>query len=235
MESLDRLFKLQTIDLDIQIKQEQLKRLMAEHSDPGLQEAQARLSNKEGELQLLRRDMKDRELEIETYSEKIRKLTREMNAGKGGAKELMEKQSELDSLKHRKGELEDRLLEMMERMEVLVPEVTAVQHDVRQRQQDQSLQQDGRQQEIALLKDEIAKLQQRREPAAARVSQEFLVQYEDARILLLGKLVALVQGDRCGGCGIQLASRILYVLRTEDPLLQCENCGRYLYKGLPVT
>jgi predicted nucleic acid-binding Zn-ribbon protein len=234
VESLDRLFELQTIDLELQVKQEQLKRLMTEHSDPVLEQAQTHLSDKEGELQLLRREMKDRELEIETYSEKIRKLTREMNAGKGGAKELMEKQSELDSLKHHKGELEDRLLEMMERMEVLLPEVSAIQHDVRQRQQDQSLQQDGRQQEIALLQEEIAKLQEQREPAAVRVPPEFLVQYEDARILLLGKLVALVRGDRCGGCGIQLASRILYVLRTEDPLLQCENCGRYLYKGLPV-
>jgi predicted nucleic acid-binding Zn-ribbon protein len=235
VEILDRLFELQTIDLEIHTKQEQLKRLMAEHSDPGLEEALARFSNKEGELHLLRREMKDRELEIETYSEKIRKLTREMNSGKGGAKELMEKQSELDSLKHRKGELEDRLLEMMECSEALGPEVTAIQHDVRQRQQEQSVQQGGRQQEIALLREELAKLQEQREPAAARVSPEFLAQYEDARILLLGKLVALVKGDRCGGCGIQLASRILYVLRTEDPLLQCENCGRYLYKGLPVT
>ncbi len=235
MESLDRLFELQTIDLELQVKQEQLKRLMAEHPDPGLDEAQTRLSHKEGELQLLRREMKDRELEIETYSEKMRKLTREMNAGKGGAKELMEKQAELDSLKHRKGELEDRLLEMMERLEVLLPEVAAIQRDVQQRQQDRTLQQAGRRQEIDSQQEEIAKLQERREPAAARVSPEFLTQYEDARILLLGKLVALVQRDRCGGCGIQLASRILYVLRTEDPLLQCENCGRYLYKGLPVT
>jgi predicted nucleic acid-binding Zn-ribbon protein len=235
VESLDRLFELQTIDLELQAKQEQLKRLMAEHPDPGLDEAQTRFSHKEGELQLLRREMKDRELEIETYSEKMRKLTREMNAGKGGAKELMEKQAELDSLKHRKGELEDRLLEMMEQLEVLLPEVAEIQRDLQQRQQDRALQQVGRQQEIVSQQEEIAKIQERREPAAARVSPEFLAQYEDARILLLGKLVALVQGDRCGGCGIQLASRILYVLRTEDPLLQCENCGRYLYKGLPVT
>lgn len=41
--------------------------------------------------------------------------------------------------------------------------------------------------------------------------------------------MALLIGDQCGGCNMQLPSVMLKDIRTGDKIVECDNCGRIIY------
>ena len=230
MEELDTLYELQCIDLMLETNERKLREVMT--PPPIVREAEEKLAycqSREQEIHDLKRELKDRELETESISEKIKKLKKELFSGKGGVKELMDKQSELESLQKNQRKLEDFLLELMEKMETLESEVSEArgQWEEKEREKQEALAKQA--QENQSLEETIQSLKADRKIKADLLPPELLETYEKLRRGLMGRAVVEVKKDKCSGCQIEIAHRKLTELKKRDSIINCENCGRILY------
>ncbi|MGB9553140.1 MAG: zinc ribbon domain-containing protein, partial [bacterium] len=169
------------------------------------------------------------ELEIESFSQKTKKLKNELYSGKGGVKELMDKQSEMETLTRNQKKLEDFLLELMEKAERLESEVhwAKEQWNQKEREKEEDLAKQAREKEE--LEKAIKELKGKRAEKAGLLPLELVNMYEKLRRSMMGRAVVEVKGDKCGGCQIQIANRKLSEIKKRNSIVTCENCGRILY------
>lgn len=145
-------------------------------------------------------------------------------------KELEALRQEISSLKTRKAELEDSLLEIMEQVEDLESLVSTLQerHTELTAEVDQLTQARD-----TAAKDIDAELVERREERrrnADGLDDEVLQYYDELRDRKEGIAVAELQGRTCQGCRLQLTQTELEDVREDSQkgLARCEQCGRIL-------
>lgn len=63
---------------------------------------------------------------------------------------------------------------------------------------------------------------------AVGIDKELLKRYKEIRKHCFPPM-ALLSGDRCGGCNMSLPSVVMRDIRTGDKLVECDNCGRIIY------
>ncbi len=232
MRELDTLYELQCLDLELRAKEQRLESLSLQDQEiDEAQKARGEYESTENELKALRLDMKDRELELESLSEKIKKIDRELLSGKGGVKELMDKQAELEALRNQKKKLEDVLIELMERMEALHNSLSEEKRNWEAKEREKRCLKAELEKERAGLEKAVSALGKRREELVALLPSGLITVYEQLRAHKTGRAVAAVRNGRCGGCQIVIAHRHLVELRKRESLQSCENCGRILYWG----
>jgi len=230
MQELDILYVLQGIDQEIDL----LNRRLSQLSSPPLIAKEAReafdsYQKIEEEKRSLRSQIKDGELEAETISEKIKKLQKELYSGKGGVKELIDKQSEMDSLQKAKRTVEDHIIELMETLEnkeQLAREAKVIWQE-KEGQKEALL--TSLEKEKEDLETELKQLLFKREETAKTLPSELLKIYENLRHYKLGKAVVEVLDNKCGVCKIEIATKKLSEVKKRQNLVYCENCGRILY------
>jgi uncharacterized protein len=145
-------------------------------------------------------------------------------------KELEALRQEIGSLRGRKSDLEESLLEIMEQVEDLesLVETLKARH----------VELTGSVAELTVARDTAAtdidaELRDRREErvkAAADIPVEVVEYYDDLRGRKEGLAVAELHGRTCAGCRLELTQIELEDVRSDsqDSLARCEQCGRIL-------
>lgn len=156
------------------------------------------------------------------------KLSREeAKLGSGAvtnARELTSLQAEVESLRRRIGELEDKELDAMEELEQTQPELDVVSAGIGEVDA-QLADVEGR---LAVarrrLEDELAAVETARTGAAAQLPPDLLARYDRLRAASVNGIAAarLVDGS-CGGCHVRLAAGELVEVR-EASLPRCPSC-----------
>ena len=147
-------------------------------------------------------------------------------------KDLENLQSEIASLARRQGDLEDIVLEVMERRESAqqrVAELTERVASVQAKLDDATARRDTA---LAQLDEERATVTKQRETVAAAVPADLLKLYEKLREQHAGVGAARLYQRRCEGCRLELNITELHQVRdaAEDEVLRCENCRRILVR-----
>jgi uncharacterized protein len=85
---------------------------------------------------------------------------------------------------------------------------------------------------ISALEAEIASCEQSRNQQAAEIDDALLARYEKLRSRMGGVAVARLDGARCTGCHVTLASGAVQLLRhaPADELVDCPECDRLLVR-----
>jgi uncharacterized protein len=85
---------------------------------------------------------------------------------------------------------------------------------------------------VGAVEAEAAAEQTARNEVAASLGDAVLARYERLRARLGGVAVAKLEGNRCTGCHIELASSAVQELRCApaDELTECPDCGRILIR-----
>lgn len=145
-------------------------------------------------------------------------------------KELSALRSEISSLKRRKSDLEDELLEIMEERE----ETQSLVEALKERHAELTAKAD----ELAAARDaaatdidtELASRQEEREAIASELPEDVVAYYEDLRDRRGGVAVAELVGRTCQGCRLELTARELEDVRSRaaSSLARCEQCTRIL-------
>jgi predicted nucleic acid-binding Zn-ribbon protein len=233
MEELDRLYRLQSLDLTLREKEEQLRRLRTPPASiREAEEARLLLAKIEQERQRVKSEMKDHELQVDTIQTKIQRLERELFSGKGGAKELLDKQTDQHNQRSHKNALEDRILEMMEQLEELDRQVAEARRELIAKEEEREKNLQDKALASAALEEESEQIRRQREEFVPDIPPELLSGYENQRKHLQGQYLSLVTNGSCQGCGVHLASAELIRLRKEGHL-PCGNCGRILLAHPP--
>lgn len=184
------------------------------------------------ELADVRRELTKAEAAVQQVRDRATRDTERLNAGTGmTSKDLVSLQSELESLARHQAKLEDEELEVMERVETLEHDATALttgREELATRLTDLMAQRDR---ELADIDAELASVSAPRDDLVNAVGPELVALYEKI-VQTQGTGAAAIQQRRCLGCQLELNSTDLTRIRDadEDEVLRCDECRRILVR-----
>ncbi|WP_371496781.1 C4-type zinc ribbon domain-containing protein [Kitasatospora sp. NBC_00374] len=147
-------------------------------------------------------------------------------------RDLENLQHETASLAKRQGDLEDVVLEVMERMESAETRVTELTARLEHASVVLKEAETRRDAAFAEIDADAAKVQRDREVVAGAVPADLLKLYTRLREQQGGVGAARLYQRRCEGCRVEFAVSDLNAIKAEpaDAVLRCDNCGRILVR-----
>jgi predicted nucleic acid-binding Zn-ribbon protein len=155
-----------------------------------------------------------------------------MRAGSVPPRELESLQHEVQTLARRQSDLEDVVLDLMERREQAEARTAAVGAEMAQVRSQRDAAAAARDAAFAEIDADIAARTAERAATSAEIPADLLGLYEEVRGSAGGVGAAALRKRRCEGCHLELAGSELRAARTAPPdaVLRCENCRRILVR-----
>ncbi|MBI2093818.1 MAG: hypothetical protein HYT88_03750 [Candidatus Omnitrophica bacterium] len=228
--SLDVLRQLQTLDAQLyrlrREKQQKPVELEQVKSEVASQEAESKsVESKFKDLQLAQ---KEDELDLESREANIRKLQSQLFQLKTN-KEYTAMQHEIDSLKADKSLLEEAILRRFDATDQVAKERQLQTQRLTAAQQKLEKERVRLNQELELLNQKIAEIEEQRKTLTPAIQPELLTIYEKILVLRDGlALVPLLQ-DSCGGCHRRMPPQVVNEVFLKTKVVMCESCNRILY------
>jgi predicted nucleic acid-binding Zn-ribbon protein len=175
----------------------------------------------ETELGDLSREQTRAERDVEQVRTRIDRDRTRLDAG----------QSEIENLHRRQGDLEEVVLELMERRETLESqrdELTTGRDNLGGEMAEVAARRDAAFSEID---EQTAKASDQRASVAAEVPADLLALYDQIR-KTKGVGAAMLRAGRCEGCHLSLNAADLNIIRASAPdeVVRCEECRRILVR-----
>jgi predicted nucleic acid-binding Zn-ribbon protein len=181
----------------------------------------------------LARELKKAEGDVDQVRARAERDQQRLDAGQvSSPKELESLQHEIATLGNRQGDLEEVVLDIMERLE-----------SSQSRSSELSSQQESAQARVAALtasRDtttgeidaETENLQAQRATQAGSLAEDLVALYEKIREQQGGVGAAELRQRRCGGCRLELNNVEINELRDADPdeVMRCDECRRILVR-----
>ncbi len=179
------------------------------------------------EIQKLEAEEKGREDEDEEVDAKIVAEERKMFSGKiNNPKELIAIQTELDSLRKKKDNLDTKCLIAMEQLEEKKNAQAALSaEEVDLKKEAELLERTYRQIEKKL-NDEISDFSDDRKKIRQDIEDDLYEEYEHLRKRQVDQPVVYEEGGVCGGCHMEISDQSAQIEGTN--LRKCEHCHRIL-------
>ena len=181
----------------------------------------------------LARELKKAEGDVDQVRARAERDQKRLDAGQvSSPKELESLQHEIATLGNRQGDLEEVVLEIMERLESSQSrssELAAQQEAARARVSALTASRDTTTGEIDA---ETENLQAQRATQAGSLAEDLVALYEKIREQQGGVGAAELRQRRCGGCRLELNNVEINELRDADPdeVMRCDECRRILVR-----
>ncbi|MEU9884403.1 C4-type zinc ribbon domain-containing protein [Sphaerisporangium sp. NPDC051011] len=180
----------------------------------------------------LAREQTKAESDVEAVRVRADRDQKRLDSGQvTSSKDLSNLQSEIASLHRRQGDLEDVVLEIMERREGADATVTRLRAERGEINAGLATLEEKRDAAIGELDRESGETKGRRGGVTPDIPADLLALYEKLREQY-GVGAAMLQGGRCQGCKVSLSIADLNRLRAaaKDEVLRCEECRRILVR-----
>jgi predicted nucleic acid-binding Zn-ribbon protein len=233
MTSAADLFGLQEIDLARDSRRAliaDIETRLGESED--LLAARELVQTAEAEIEEARREQRTLEAELQDLDARIEPLEKKLYDGSvRNPKELTDLQKEHEILKKHRGELDDRGLAIIERIETATRELEDARE--RTRELDQAWRQDMNdlQETRERAEREMARLTAERERRMAGMDGPIVTLYENLRPKKAGRAVARIERGACQGCRLSLPTHVVQRARSVSAIVQCPSCERILVGG----
>ncbi|HWG13371.1 MAG TPA: C4-type zinc ribbon domain-containing protein [Streptosporangiaceae bacterium] len=184
------------------------------------------------ELSDLGREQTRAEHDVDQVRQRIDRDRSRLDSGQvSAARELANLQSEVESLHRRQSDLEEVVLDVMERRETADSRretLTAEQADLAGRAAELTSTRDAALKEIS---EQAAKAESSRATVAADIPADVLTLYDKLRAQQ-GVGAAMLRRGRCEGCNLSLHTVDLNEIRAAAPdeVVRCEECRRILVR-----
>ncbi|MGY2079543.1 zinc ribbon domain-containing protein [Modestobacter sp. SYSU DS0657] len=180
----------------------------------------------------LDREQKRLESDVDTVRQRADRDQQRIDSGGATPKEITGLQHELESLQRRQGDLEDQVLELMERREAADGALAAAQAAEAAAQADQERAEQARDAALAEIAEGEQQHTAKRAEIAATVPADLLKLYDRVAGQTGTTGAAELKARRCQGCRIEFYGVELAGYRAADPhtVIRCENCGRVLVR-----
>lgn len=226
---LASLIELQTLDRRItEIKDQERKTPeLLQAAEAPLKEAQARLKLATSSSEALAKERRDKERDLEMQEAHIRKL-RDFSELKSN-KEYQARQFEIEVANKKKGEVEEQILLLMERLEKLQQDVKQAREAAAEAERQFTSERDRLGALSAELVAELAQLEEKRRTVAATLTPAQLERYDKIKAMRKDVAVVPVRNGICTGCRLQLPPQLVAEVKRAQELLSCSYCHRMLY------
>jgi len=229
MGQVDLLFHLQQIDDEIRDGKKRLGRILRlEGEDPELLSAREQAAAAANELQKLRANQNELNLELRGLNSKAKNSERRLYSGVvKNPKELSDLQTEIESLSRRRGLLEDEILEIMIFTEEAEEGDKEASDSLLKMEAKRELDLQELESEKTSIIQRINDLNIERKQQTALISSVSMNAYE-ATINRVGlTAVVVLKGVRCGGCQVGVPASLVKAA-DEGQLVYCDSCSRIL-------
>jgi hypothetical protein len=232
-----RLLELAEIDAEL-TRLEHRRRGLPEHAeitrlagrDRELRDELATLEARDGDL---RREQGKAEADVEQVRTRIDRDRSRLDAGQvSSPRELENLQSEIESLHRRQDDLEEVVLDVMERREATQSRQAAAAAELDGLGTELSAVTDRRDAALAEIGEQAGKAADRRSGVVADEPADLIDLYERLRAQQGGVGAAALRRGRCEGCHLSLNTVDINAIRVaaEDEVLRCEECRRILVR-----
>ena len=224
-----QLFQLQEFDLEIESNERALTETASQLGESQeVVRTQNRLDLEQQRLEELRRNQHSSEWEIDDL---VTKLTADEAALFSGRiknpKELTNLQHEVDTLKAKRDQLEDKALEIMDQVELSENIIATTGNQLETLKSEWHRQQQQLSDKMEKLKAILSDLRHKRQLMSDEIDPGAIESYEKLR-KEKGIAVAKVEQGICHSCRISLPTSELQEARSAG-LVQCSSCGRILF------
>lgn len=237
-EEQRRLYDLQQVDSAIrklQVRRASLPEQQAlDENTETLQAITKEFADARERLDTLTRSQSRLEQEIATLDSRRKSEEGRMYSGLiTSEKESEALRNELHSIKGRKRDLEDQLIEVMEELEGLESLTKTLQERHTELTAKVAELTEARDHAASDIDAEIVQREQERAGVAAEVPEEIREYYDTLREKKQGVGVAVLEGKGCSGCRLELTAIELEELKadTAKGLANCPQCGRILVRA----
>jgi predicted nucleic acid-binding Zn-ribbon protein len=204
-----------------------------ERHETRLAELRDAIVGAETELSDADREQRKMENDVEVVRTRMTRDQQRLDAGSvSSAKELENLQHELGSLAKRQADLEDLVLEHMERREEVETRLAALVKERDEVTAELTAATERRDAAFADIDAEAATAKTDRDPLAGEIPEELLALYEKVRASSGGLGAAALHRGQCLGCHLSLPPTDLsrFKAAPEDEVLRCEECRRILVR-----
>jgi predicted nucleic acid-binding Zn-ribbon protein len=181
------------------------------------------------------KDRKKLEGDIQMTESKISKLRDQMLQAKTN-EQYRAFQNEIDFAQNEIRKCEDRILELMSESELLDQNVKKAEGALKEEKQVVEREKNEARDRTAADQKQLGELTSARAEAFAKLPPPMRSAYERIRKKWHGNTVLgeAVEG-RCSACQIVIRPQHMQDLRRGEKVMNCENCGRFLYYNPPVN
>lgn len=168
------------------------------------------------------------EAEMNALQARVKNLDRRLYGGSvHNPQELMEMQRELEALRGRAQESEDRAIALLEEAETSAADERSRVAGLRSEEARRAAALEPLRARAAALTEQLAQVTGEREGIAASLEPSALALYARVAQQRQPAVVGLA-GDGCGGCHLPLSNEERRLVRAGAEIVQCSNCDRIL-------
>ncbi|HEY55510.1 MAG TPA: hypothetical protein G4N91_04465 [Dehalococcoidia bacterium] len=224
-----QLYQLQEVDLEIESAERALARVISQIGESAeVAKVRQQLEQEQKRLEELKHQQHSAEWEIDDVVTKLTAAEETLFSGRvKNPKELTNLQREVDVLKTQRDHLEEKALEVIERVEQSEASLSEVSKRLETLTAEWQSQQKQLSEEKERLKSVLAALGSKRQLLAGEIEPQAVEFYQGLK-KDKGTAVARVEQGICRGCRISLPTTELQQARGGN-LVQCSSCGRILF------
>jgi len=229
MSVAKQLYQLQEVDLEVESNELPLSRIASQLGESqAVVKARTKLTSESQRLEELTRQQLSAEWEIDDLTSKLTSAEEKLYSGRiRNPKELTNLQHEVDGLKTRHNQLEDKALEIMDQVELATASVATMSSELKKLEAQWHSQQQQLSTEMEQLKTTLSDLKHKRQLLLAKIDPQAVEFYHELK-KQKGTAMAKVEQGICRGCRISLPTTELQRARSGN-LVQCSSCGRILF------
>ncbi len=229
-QDIDKLLKLQEIDLEIDRLEKLIKKIPEEIENlkQKKEELLFKFEKINNDIKHAEARKKEKELDIQTYQDRILKIEDALNRVKTNEeyKSLLREKAQLEESIM---EIEDEILNIMEEIEHLKEEKKKLEKDIEQEKQRIENEIKKKEKLLEETKNKLKQLKEEREKIKKEISPQSLSKYELIKKKRGSKVIAIINDDTCSGCYMVIPPKVYSNLVKGEQLLTCPHCGRFLY------
>ena len=228
------LVSLQDLDNQTQRLQASLNEVAGqlEGLDRQLEASEQAFRAKEQGLENLRKTYRDSDRDVQSLRAKISRSQEKTGSVKTN-KEYQSLLKEIDDLKVKASQIEDDMLEILEKIEVeeercseQKKELAALKKDVEEQKHNIEAESDSK-------KKRLEGLLEQRKTIVNDIAPDMLLRFEKVRDKVGLLTIAAVRDYVCKGCHLNIPPQFFNELQRCETLLQCPNCQRIIYFSDP--
>jgi len=229
MNAAKKLYQLQEIDLELESNEQSLRQIASQLGESeAVVGARNKLALEQQHLEELKRQQNSAEWAIDDLVGKLTTAEEQLYSGRiRNPKELTNLQHEVDGLKTKRNQLEDKALEIMDQIELATVRMANMKSELNRLEDEWHSQQQQLSTEMEQLKTKLSELKHNRQLLSAKIDPGALEFYHKLKKQKRTAVAKIEQGI-CRGCWISLPSTELQRARSGN-LVQCSSCGRILF------
>jgi predicted nucleic acid-binding Zn-ribbon protein len=228
--ALQPLIELQALDLRIaELKEHQRQApQLLEAAEGPLKEATRRLNDAKAALEQAAKERRERERDLEAHEAQTDKMKSRLSELKTN-KEYQAHLFEIEMANKKRGDIEEQILVLMERIDQKQKEskeaqAVAAEADTVFAQERQRLEARG-----AELAAELSLLEAKQRTLSATIDKALIERYIKLKATRKDLALAPIRNGICGGCRLQIPPQLIAEVKRSDELLTCSYCQRILY------